>query len=160
MIRSWCGEWKSEHRGSEVCHPRVHFAAFVVTLLLSRVSEHTLTTSLPPLASLCFCSPLSPFSAISTADRCRQPSRCVVRSFEHRSVRGACRGLATVYLGLGSNVGDRHANLLKVYKGLREVQQDYVHSMQTGQACRHVIVGDSRVYGSQGAQGVQYFLLA
>lgn len=34
---------------------------------------------------------------------------------------GGRRGLATVYLGLGSNVGDRHANLLKAYKGLREV---------------------------------------
>lgn len=31
------------------------------------------------------------------------------------------RGLATVYLGLGSNVGDRHANILMAYKGLREV---------------------------------------
>ncbi|CAN0388352.1 unnamed protein product, partial [Scytosiphon promiscuus] len=26
-----------------------------------------------------------------------------------------------VYLGLGSNVGDRHANLLRAYKGLEEV---------------------------------------
>ncbi|CAM9196251.1 unnamed protein product, partial [Hapterophycus canaliculatus] len=29
--------------------------------------------------------------------------------------------LATVYLGLGSNVGDRHANLLRAYKELREI---------------------------------------
>lgn len=30
-----------------------------------------------------------------------------------------------MYLGLGSNVGDRHANLLKLYKGLREVNTTY-----------------------------------
>eukprot|EP00904_Undaria_pinnatifida_P004367 jgi/Undpi1/13931/HiC_scaffold_9.g03582.m1 len=34
---------------------------------------------------------------------------------------GNRRCLATVYLGLGSNVGDRHANLLRAYKGLREL---------------------------------------
>lgn len=41
--------------------------------------------------------------------------------YRNAALGGAPRGLATVYLGLGSNVGDKHANLLKAYKGLREV---------------------------------------
>lgn len=42
---------------------------------------------------------------------------------------GGKRGLATVYLGLGSNVGDRHANLLRAYKGLREVNRGWPQCM-------------------------------
>lgn len=45
-------------------------------------------------------------------------------SLDYRQRRG--RGLATVYLGLGSNVGDRHAHLLKAYKGLREVPRAWL----------------------------------
>lgn len=44
--------------------------------------------------------------------------------FDRRRGGTRVRGFATVYLGLGSNVGDRHANLLRAYKGLREVRNE------------------------------------
>lgn len=52
-----------------------------------------------------------------------------------------------MYLGLGSNDGDRHANLLKAYKGLREVC--YARASRPVDCCR-MFMEDSRMYGSQG----------
>ncbi|CAM9799181.1 unnamed protein product [Ectocarpus sp. 4 AP-2014] len=48
-------------------------------------------------------------------------SRGSLLDFGRRRGGASVRSLATVYLGLGSNVGDRHANLLRAYKGLREL---------------------------------------
>ncbi|CAM9790949.1 unnamed protein product [Pylaiella littoralis] len=58
------------------------------------------------------------FCSVIPADRFRPPTS-TSSGFGRRRRRG--RSLATVYLGLGSNVGDRHANILKAYKGLCEL---------------------------------------
>lgn len=69
------------------------------------------------------------YAAVSPVLLCLCPLAPSLIAFKDNAGRastgGTIRSLATVYLGLGSNVGDRPANLLKAYKGLREVRLDF-----------------------------------
>lgn len=139
---------QTEEEGYSPTRTLMYVAFVAAHPLLFGVREHTFPNHLrhPPhplffswLPPLVFPLPPSPFALISAADRSRRPSRSILRGCEHRSLRG--RGFATVYLGLGSNVGDRHSNLLRAYKGLREVCAAVrMMCKKVGQVCCRVMM--------------------